>query len=176
MPKWNIYIYILYFLLIVGICNVLFVTYMLFKKCILNWVEEYKPKCSVVCVFKLSLWFLVHCSDLWYWIEDCVWWKWKQGGLGRGLQTQIDLMALTAVLKRCLSCVWKIPIVLCEELSLALVCMGFVKATLSVQLVYFKKIFALYFYPNGNLYTRYSLLCNFLKCGLFLRHKYKLTF
>lgn len=49
-----------------------------------------------------------------------------------GLQTQIDFIALTAILKCCLSCVLKILILLSEELSLALVCMGFVKTALAV--------------------------------------------
>lgn len=102
-------IYVLCFLLTVGIYNVHFVIYMLllFLKKIYIQIRRRNRNQSAffTCVFKLKLQFLVHCSD--FVIVDnrgLCFMKMKQGRLGREIQTQIDFIDLTAILKCCLYC------------------------------------------------------------------------
>lgn len=59
-------------------------------------------------MFTLKLQFLVHCSDLV--IVDnrgLCFMKMKQGRLGGEIQTQIDFIVLTVILKCCLFCALK---------------------------------------------------------------------
>lgn len=107
----------------VSIYSVHFVTYMLFLLFFFlilysNSEEEDKPNCFLVCVFKLR--FRVHVLNLWYWVEVLIgeaenqvnWMEDYRLKLEFPVSDRLapDLLALTAILKHCLSCTLKILI------------------------------------------------------------------